>query len=44
MARKKGFINFDALKASGLKARDVDFSSKKWAKIQSDYEKKIRKR
>jgi len=40
MAKKKGFINFDALKASGLKARDVDFSSKKWAKIQRAYEKK----
>jgi len=37
---KKGFINFDALKASGLSARDVDFSSKKWAKIQRNYEKK----
>jgi len=36
---KKGFINFDALKWSGLSAQNIDFSSKKWAKIQRRYER-----
>jgi len=36
---EKGYINFDALKWSGLSAREVDFSSKSWKKIQSRYEK-----
>jgi hypothetical protein len=36
---KKGFINFDALKWAGLSASDVDFSSKKWKRIQSRYQR-----
>mgnify|MGYP003656662561 CR=1 FL=1 len=36
---KKGFINFDALKWADLSAGDVDFSSKKWKRIQSRYQR-----
>ena len=36
---EKGFINFDALKASGLSASEVDFSSKSWKRLQSRYER-----
>ena len=36
---KRGFINFDALKWSGLNASNVDFSSKALTKIQRRYER-----